>query len=201
MQRFEDMTRQEKEKLMREYYSWLFEVPIEEIEIEREIEYSFAGTYHDPYIYYPKLIGDLYRTDAMQKMGRITQLGTEIIGDGVSKQNRLDHCKHTAYLRLEESIYLWQEGKLYRDIVQANNLKIYLLAEEVKAALHDIGHSPFSHQVESVLNKLVDKIEIEYDDLSLFLKYENNKRHCFNYNIFCKIIYLYINIFTQKIAK
>ena len=164
MQRFEDMTRQEKEKLMREYYSWLFEVPIEEIEIEREIEYSFAGTYHDPYIYYPKLIGDLYRTDAMQKMGRITQLGTEIIGDGVSKQNRLDHCKHTAYLRLEESIYLWQEGKLYRDIVQANNLKIYLLAEEVKAALHDIGHSPFSHQVESVLNKLVDKIEIEYDE-------------------------------------
>lgn len=164
MKRFEDMEQEEKEQLIKEYYSWLLDVPKEEIELEREIEYSFAGMYQDPYIYYPKLIGDLYRTDAMQKMGRITQLGTEIIGDGVSKQNRLDHCKHTAYLRLEESIYLLQEGKLYNNIVEANNLKIYLLAEEVKAALHDIGHSPFSHQVESVLNKLVDKIEIEYDE-------------------------------------
>lgn len=165
MQRFEDMEQQEKESLIKKYYSWLLEVPEEEIELEREIEYSFARTYDDPYIYYPKLIGDLYRTDAMQRLRRISQFGIKVVGDGVSKQNRLDHCKHTAYLRLEESIYLWQQGgELYQAVVQKNDLKKYLFAEEIKAALHDIGHSPFAHEMESAANHLADEIEFKYDD-------------------------------------
>lgn len=165
MRRFEDMEQQEKESLIKRYYSWLLEVPEEQIELEREIEYSFAPIYNDPYIYYPKLIGDLYKTDAMQKMRRISQFGIKIVGDGVSKQNRLDHCKHTAYLRLEESIYLWQQGgEVYNDVVEKNNLKKYLFAEEIKAALHDIGHAPFSHEMEASANNLVDEINFEYDE-------------------------------------
>ena len=163
--RFEDMEQQEKEQLIKEYYSWLFEIPVEEIELEREIEYSFARTYEDPYIYYPKLMGDLYRTDSMQRMGRISQLGSKIIGDGASKQNRSDHCKHTAYLRLEESIYLWRDsGDLYKAIVKKNKLKKFLFAEEIKAGLHDIGHSPFSHEMENALNNFAKEFQIEDDD-------------------------------------
>lgn len=148
MKSFEEMRAEEKEKIFKKYYSWVLDIPEDEVILEREFDATLARTYVDPYIYYPKIMGDIYKTDALQKMERISQLGLVVIDIPTAYQNRLEHCKGTAYRKLEENVMLITQNETYRKILERNNFKLYLLAEEIKGQTHDIGHQPLSHIIE-----------------------------------------------------
>lgn len=147
MKEFEKIDTQEKEEIMNEYYSWLFES--NDLEIEKEFLPRLAHDYYDPYIYYPKfIIGEFFNTDVMLRLRRISQLGVGIREKKECMQDRLEHSKGCFYNGLEEQIMLWMQNDEYKKYIEKNNLKVYLIAELIKKAAHDNGHMPLSHVVE-----------------------------------------------------
>ena len=83
----------------------------------------------------------------MKRLGRINQLGLAISENNNFYHNRLEHSKGTYNRKLEELIYLTSDNS-YKEYIEKNNLKLYLLAELIKEAGHDIGHLPLSHIME-----------------------------------------------------
>ncbi len=134
-----------KKEVIEEFFKWIFDR--EEVELTEEVDLSLASSYYDPNIYYPKEIEAFFNTDAMKRLGRISQLGLAVSENENLYHNRLDHSKGTYYRKLEELIYLTSDDN-YRKYIENNNLKLYLLAELIKEAGHDIGHLPLSHIME-----------------------------------------------------
>ncbi len=134
-----------KKEIVEKFFSWLLDR--EEIELIEEIDLSLVSEYYDPNIYYTKEIWDFFNTYAMQRLGRVSQLGLMVSENKNCYHNRLDHSKGTYNRKLEELIYLTSD-RSYREYIEQNNLKLYLIAELIKEAGHDIGHLPLSHIME-----------------------------------------------------
>lgn len=148
MTRLENMDT--KEKLIREFYTWLFDderITVNSLVLEKELDISLAPFYADPNIYYPKEISDFFKTEAMKRLGRISQLGLSIDIYPNLYHNRLEHSKGVYNRKLEEFLYNYQDLE-WRRKIEKQNQKIYLLADLIKMAGHDIGHFPLSHLME-----------------------------------------------------
>lgn len=134
-----------KREIVQNFFRWLLDN--EDVELVEEIDLSLASEYYDPYIYYTKEIADFFNTDAMQRLGRVGQLGLMVCSNKNCYHNRLEHSKGTYNRKLEELIYLTSDYN-YRKYIEQNNLKLYLIAELIKEGGHDIGHLPLSHIME-----------------------------------------------------
>lgn len=95
---------------------------------------------------------DLLDTPAVQRLRRIKQLGTVELVYPSANHTRFEHSLGVYHLATRALEHLGIEGKR---------------AERVHAAaiLHDIGHSPFSHNVEGLIARHTGKLHDEVDDL------------------------------------
>ena len=142
-----------KEPLIQEFYTWLFDdhrILNKDVILEQEIDLALASYYNDPNIYYPKQIAAFFDTKAMKRLGRISQLDLAIDEYPNVYHNRLEHSKGTYYRKLEEMLFNF-ENPFWRKNIENNNLKLYLIAELIKMAGHDIGHPPLSHGLEIIM--------------------------------------------------
>jgi hypothetical protein len=94
----------------------------------------------------------LIDTPAVQRLRRITQLGTVQLVYPSANHTRFEHSLGVYHLATRALDHLGVEG---------------LAAERVRAAalLHDVGHGPFSHNVEDVLYHHTGKYHDDVDDL------------------------------------
>lgn len=136
-----------KENLIQDFYRWLFDnnnVVDKSVILEKEVDFSLAPYYTDPYIYYPKQIANFFNTKAMQRLGRVSQLALANDIYPNIYHSRLEHSKGVYNRKLEEFLYHFQDSN-WRKYIDENHLKLYLLADLIKMAGHDIGHLPYSH--------------------------------------------------------
>ena len=139
-----------KEHLIKDFFIWLFDdnrITNKDIILKNEIDLTLVSSYFDPNIYYPKQFADFFNTKAMKRLGRISQLDLAIDDFPNLYHNRLEHSKGVYYRKLEEMLYNFLDKK-WRNYIETNNMKLYLLGELLKMAGHDIGHLPLSHALE-----------------------------------------------------
>ena len=139
-----------KENLIKDFYTWLFDdnnIIDKSVILEKEVDISLAPYYTDPYIYYPKQIANFFNTKAMRRLGRVSQLALANDIYPNIYHNRLEHSKGVYNRKLEEFLYHFQDLN-WRKYIEENHLKLYLLADLIKMAGHDIGHLPLSHLME-----------------------------------------------------
>lgn len=139
-----------KEELFRDFFEWLFDdsrISKNSINMCKEIDLSLCPYYYDAYIYYPEQIKAFFDTPAMKRLRKISQLDLTINDYPNAYHNRLEHSKGVYYKKLEEFFYNYQNPN-WRKYIEDNNLKLYLIAELIKMAGHDIGHPPLSHAIE-----------------------------------------------------
>jgi len=113
------------------------------------------GEIKDPvhgYIYINETEKDIVDSFPMQRLHRIRQLaGAEYVYPGAN-HTRFEHSIGTMYLA--------------QRLTENSNLSQYLSKEEAQtihfaALLHDVGHGPFSHVFEHLLEKFLDKTHEE----------------------------------------
>lgn len=140
-----------KENLIQDFYRWLLDdknIIDKSVDLEKEVDISLAPYYTDPYIYYPKQIANFFNTIAMQRLGRVSQLALANDIYPNIYHSRLEHSKGVYNRKLEEFLYHFQDSN-WRKYIEENHLKLYLLADLIKMAGHDIGHLPLSHLMET----------------------------------------------------
>ena len=95
---------------------------------------------------------DLLDTPAMQRLRRVRQLGTVSLVYPSANHTRFEHSLGVYHLASEALGQLGVAGRT---------------AERVRAAalLHDVGHPPFSHNVERLLYRRTGKLHDDVDDL------------------------------------
>ena len=95
---------------------------------------------------------DLLDTPAVQRLRRIKQLGTAELVYPSANHTRFEHSLGVYHLARHALDHLGIEGRQ---------------AERVRAAaiLHDIGHSPFSHNIEELVARRTGKMHDEVGDL------------------------------------
>lgn len=149
-----NLENEENKKLIIEnFFKWLFDdkrVIDKEVILESELDFTLAPYYMDSNIYYPKQIANFFRTQPMQRLGRISQLDLAIDEYPNVYHNRLQHCKGTYNRKLEEFLHNF-ENPSWKKYIENNNMKLYLIAELIKVAGHDIGHLPLSHALEQII--------------------------------------------------
>lgn len=117
--------------------------------IYAETDFPLVDTNGKGYMYYPESFKRVIETKAVKRMTRIFQLGTKIYTRENAFHTRLEHSKGTYYRTLEllQGLY---ENENIKDIIIKNGYQKYVLATLVRALLHDVGHGPFSHTLETV---------------------------------------------------
>lgn len=143
------MNTNSKDKIIKDFYSWLFDK--ENIDLIAEPDLSLYASHVDHNLYYPKEFEPFFNSKAMQRLGKINQLcliHLSLYSD--TYHTRLEHSKGAYYRKLEELIMQTQDED-YKKYIEDNNKKIYLIAELLKMAGHDIGHPPLSHLIEQAV--------------------------------------------------
>ncbi len=145
-----------KSEVFQPFFEWLFDdsrVTDKSISLYNDVDYSLASSYLDSFIYYPEQIKNFFDTKAMCRLGRISQLDLAINTYPNLYHTRLEHSKGVYNRKVEEFFYKFQDSE-WKEYIESNNLKLYLIAELIKMAGHDIGHLPLSHAFEDhVCNK------------------------------------------------
>lgn len=139
-----------KENIMANFFTWLFDDPRiknKSINLKKEIDLSLAHDYMDPYIYYPEQIESFFNTKPMQRLARVSQLSLTVNMYPNTFHSRLEHSKGVYNRKVEEFIINFQNPN-WKNFIEEHNLKLYLIAELIKVAGHDIGHFPLSHVFE-----------------------------------------------------
>lgn len=139
-----------KKELFQEFFTWTFDdsrIINKSVSLLSEIDLSLCPDYMDSNIYYPTQFKAFFETKAMQRLSKISQLGLAINDCPNLYHNRLEHSKGTYYRKTEELLYNFQNSE-WKNYIENNNLKLYIIAELLKIAGHDIGHPPLSHAFE-----------------------------------------------------
>ncbi|MFC6614105.1 HD domain-containing protein [Halopenitus salinus] len=95
---------------------------------------------------------DLLDTPAIQRLRRVSQLGTVTLVYPSANHTRFEHSLGVYHLASRALDHLGIEG------VRADRI-------EAAAILHDVGHAPFSHNVESLLHRHTGKYHDDVDEL------------------------------------
>lgn len=112
--------------------------------IYKEIDSEMGRT-----IYMPQSIKRLIEVPVVNRMNRILQTGTNIYDDIKMLGSRMQHSKGTYSLMLELLVGLYEKDEEFKQRIQENKQEKYIKAILVKEILHDIGHGPFSHTLET----------------------------------------------------
>ncbi len=163
-----------KKEVLQDFFEWLYDderISHKNVELHSEIDLSLCHTYSDGNIYYPTEFENFFKTKAMSRLGRISQLGLAITHFPNLYHSRLEHSKGVLNKKIEELFYNYQ-NPLWRKYIEDNNLKLHLIAELIKMAGHDLGHPPLSHAMEEqifgsrgVHEEIGDRIMLESKDI------------------------------------
>lgn len=140
-----------------EFFKWLFEK--DKIKMEKTIDLTLCRNYDDPNIYYPKELGDFFRTSPMVRISRILQLALHINDNSNVYHTRFEHCLGV-YNKKKNILIRLCKNPDFKEFVEKNGLKNHLIAELIKSAGHDIGHLPLSHVLELWVIKKVGFHEV-----------------------------------------
>ena len=176
MIRLEDI--ETKQNLFYDFFIWLFDdkrIKNRNISLTKEIDLSLCRDYLDSNIYYPEQIKAFFECKPMKRLCRISHLGLVANENPNMYHNRLEHSKGVYYRKLEEFFYNFQNPEWVK-FIENNNLKLYLIADLIKMAGHDIGHLPYSHAMEEqLLNKrgahedIGKRIMLEFPEIQTIL--------------------------------
>lgn len=114
-----------------------------------QVDFTLANTGSKGYVFLPASFINLIQTRAVKRMSRILQNGTKIYTYPSMLHTRLEHSKGTYHRTLELMYTLCSNPKIH-NLIKEKNYEKYVIAELVRALLHDIGHGPFSHTLETV---------------------------------------------------
>jgi len=122
---------------------------------------EFVGSMRDPIwgdISYTHVEKDIIRSDAFNRLRHIKQMSMAYIGHIGAQHTRYEHslgCMHVASNMASGLKYISQEcGQLLKEnfsIDKPNREQLQSL--RIAALLHDIGHAPLSHLLESAIEK------------------------------------------------
>lgn len=151
-----------KRDCLEDFFLWLFDdnrIKEKSIFLNSEVDLSLCHDYLDSNIYYPNQLKNFFQTKPMIRLSKISQLGLVINHSENLYHNRLEHSKGVYNRKVEELFYKFQNPD-YKKYIEDNNLKLYLIADLIKMAGHDIGHPPFSHVMEKELFGFIGAHEI-----------------------------------------
>jgi len=95
---------------------------------------------------------DLLDTPAVQRLRRVTQLGTVALVYPSANHTRFAHSLGVYHLAREALDHLGIEGRAARHVRAA-------------ALLHDVGHTPYSHNVEPIVERRTGKGHEDVEDI------------------------------------
>lgn len=120
---------------------------------------------------FPVCFYKILRNKAIIRMSKILQNGNNIYVFNTSNHTRLEHSKGVYTRTLEILMKIYKDEALNK-FVKSRGYYKYFVALLAKALLHDIGHGPFSHTMETVCNlpkgfheEIGKRIITENDDL------------------------------------
>ena len=117
--------------------------------IHIETDFTLEDTAGKGILYYPESFKKVIQTAAVKRMARIFQLGTKIYTYPNVVHTRIEHSKGT-YYRTLELLQILYENENIKKMIHEKGYEKYVLATLARALLHDIGHGPFSHTIETV---------------------------------------------------
>lgn len=145
MENFENLN----EKDYKEFFEWLLE---REVQLEKQLDFTLCNTVNEPYIFYPKEIGEFLQTRPMQRLRKIEQLGTSILKNADASHTRYSHCLGTYHNAVV--FYLFQSrNPEWKERVEIEGKKIEVLADIMESLRHDDGHNILSHGLESLIGR------------------------------------------------
>lgn len=100
-------------------------------------------------LFLPNSFYNLIQTRSVKRMSRILQNGTKIYEYPSMFHTRLEHSKGTYNRTLELMYTLYKDPKIV-NLIEEKGYNKYVVTELIRALLHDIGHGPFSHTLETV---------------------------------------------------
>ncbi|MFD1571919.1 HD domain-containing protein [Halorubrum laminariae] len=112
---------------------------------------TVKDTVHD-HIEIDGVAADLLDTPAVQRLRHVKQLGTVQLVYPSANHTRFEHSLGVCHLASRALDHLGIDG------VQADRI-------EAAAMLHDVGHGPFSHNLESLTHRLTGKYHDDVDEL------------------------------------
>ena len=103
-------------------------------------------------ITFPKLMWDIIDTPQFQRLRRLRQLASSyfiVIGNN---HTRFEHCFGTGFLAQDLITRCFNIFK--EDDIDKNDIDNYIKCVSIAGLCHDIGHGPFSHAFNAVLEQL-----------------------------------------------
>lgn len=143
MEKIEEVTKGEQTELLK----WLFG---DDITIQEEPDISLAPYCKDINIYYTKEIAELFQTRALKREGKIMQLGSSIYQKSNVYHTRLEHSKG-AYRNCLQFLTMQYRKPEWKNYIEKNRLKGYLVEKMKFMCVHDVGHFMFSHAMEGIV--------------------------------------------------
>ena len=111
-----------------------------------------SKTVYDPIhgnIKFPKLMWDIIDTPQFQRLRKLHQLSSSYFIFMGDNHSRFEHCLGTGYLSQDLIIRCFNILKEYNE-----ETEIYSQCVSIAGLCHDIGHGPFSHSFNVVLEKM-----------------------------------------------
>lgn len=138
-----EVSKQEVEEL----FHWLFG---EKVAIKAEQDITLCPYYEDSNIYFTEEIEQLFQTKAMKRLGKILHLGRKVFQEENTYHTRLEHSKG-AYRRCVEFLAIQYRDPKWREYIEKNRLKGYLVEKIKFMCVHDLGHFMLSHSTEELV--------------------------------------------------
>ena len=117
--------------------------------LNMQSDFTLMDTKSKGYLFLPDSFNKLIHTNVVKRMSRILQTGTKIYKYPSMLHTRLEHSKGTYHRTLELMYTLYSNPKIH-NLINEKGYQKYVIAELIRALLHDIGHGPFSHTLETV---------------------------------------------------
>ena len=140
--------REYTEEDYKEFFEWLLE---RDVHMNHMIDVTLLDTHKEPKVYYPDEIKSLLETAAMQRLKRVTQLGSSLFGNEEAFQTRLAHSIGAGNNAQKFYIKLFKENPEWKNAIEKYGKKEEILADIIHMYVHDIGHNVLSHTLESLI--------------------------------------------------
>lgn len=133
----------------KEFFEWILD---KEVTMNKEIDFTLCSTQNNPYVYFPNEIKQFLQTKPMQRLKKVTQLGSGIIEVSNAYHTRYSHCLGTYN---NATIFYMQQFKNpnWRKRIEQEDRKIEVLADIMESLRHDDGHNILSHCLEKLIGK------------------------------------------------
>lgn len=132
----------------KEFFEWLLD---REVNINEMIDISLLDVYNEPKVYYPDEIKKLLETEAMQRLKRVTQLGSSLLIKDDDFQTRFAHSVGAGNNAQHFFIKLFKENPEWKHAIEKYGKKEEILADIIQMYVHDIGHNVLSHTLENLI--------------------------------------------------